>query len=181
MKAQKFTLLIVDDDETDRFFFERAFQKLGPYYRIHTLSNGDEAVAYITGQGKYADRALFQFPSYILTDLRMAPGDGFSLLSFIKRNRALSIIPVVMLSSSEDTDDIRQAYLLGASSFFSKPSSPAQLTALIRSIHEYWSRCQVPAVDKDGYALMTDSTGKAGEPYPKPLLPSSPLNFLFGN
>jgi CheY-like chemotaxis protein len=168
MKAQKFSLLIVDDDENDRFLLERAFQRLGPYYRIHALSSGDEAVAYIQGEGKFGDRKEYQFPSYIMTDLKMFPKDGFFLLNFIKKNPALSIIPVVMLSSSQDLDDIRHAYLLGASSYFTKPSAPDELATLISSIHHYWSLCQVPAVDGDGYALMTDSYGKAGEHYPKP-------------
>ena len=51
MKAQKFSLLIVDDDEHDRFFLERAFQKLGAYYRIHALTDGSEAIAFIKGEG----------------------------------------------------------------------------------------------------------------------------------
>jgi CheY-like chemotaxis protein len=169
MKAQKFSLLIVDDDEHDRFFLERAFQKLGAYYRIHALTDGYEAIDYIKGEGKYEDRTEFQFPSYITTDLKMTPGDGFLLLDFIKKHPALSIIPIVMLSGSQDPDDIRHSYLLGASSFFTKPGDSAELTALIKSIHEYWSQCQVPAVNEEGYALKTDSTGKAGEPYPKPI------------
>jgi CheY-like chemotaxis protein len=168
MKAQKFSLLIVDDDKHDRFFLERAFQKLGAYYRIHALTDGSEAIAFIRGEGKYEDRTEFQFPSYIITDLKMSPGDGFTLLDFIKKNPALSIIPVVMLSSSSDPDDIRHAYLLGASSYFTKPSDHGQLTELIKSIHDYWSKCQVPAVNDEGYAIITNSIGKAGEPYPKP-------------
>lgn len=174
MKAQKYSLLIVDDSEHDRFFLERAFQKLGPHYRIHALTSGNEAINYIKGEGKFVDRTEFQFPSYIITDLKMSPGDGFHLLSFIKKHPALSIIPIVMLSDSGDPDDIRHAYLLGASSYFTKPSNPADLTFLIKSIHEYWAKCQVPAVDKEGYALATNSTGKAGEPYPKPTKATAP-------
>jgi CheY-like chemotaxis protein len=168
MKAQKFSLLIVDDDEDDRFFLEKAFHALGPHYQIHAITDGDEAIAYIQGLGKYRNREDFQFPSYIITDLKMSPGNGFDLLNFIKKNPALSIIPVVMLSSSCDPDDVRHAYLLGASSFFTKPSSSAQLGSLVKSIHEYWSQCQVPAVDEEGFAVQTNSKGKAGEPFPKP-------------
>jgi CheY-like chemotaxis protein len=168
MKANKFTLLIVDDDESDRFLMERAFQTLGTHYRIHTVESGDEAVAYINGSGKFNDRKIYQFPSYIITDLKMYPGDGFTLLQHIKKHPALSIIPVVMLSGSGDADDIRHAYLLGASSYFTKPGSPDALRALLRKIHDYWVECQVPAVDEDGYALMTSSVGKAGERFIKP-------------
>ncbi len=169
MKAQKFTLLIVDDDEHDRFFLEKGFQKLGFQYRIHSMSDADQAIAYIKGEGKYEDRQQYQFPSYIITDLKMVPRDGFHLLEFIKKNPALSIIPVVMLSSSQDPDDIRHAYLLGASSYFTKPSDPEALTLLLKKIHEYWAECQVPAVDIDGYAIMTNSSGKPGGRYNKPV------------
>jgi CheY-like chemotaxis protein len=169
MKAQKFTLLIVDDDANDRFFLERAFHKLGFQYRIHALADADEAIAYIKGDGKYEDRQQYQFPSYIITDLKMFPKDGFHLLDYIKKHPALSIIPVVMLSSSCDPDDIRHAYLLGASSFFTKPQDQEALSLLLKKVHEYWAECQVPAVDGDGYALMTNSYGKAGDRYDKPV------------
>jgi CheY-like chemotaxis protein len=169
MKAQKFTLLIVDDDENDRFFLQKTFHKLGKEYRIHAMSDAEEAIAYIKGNGKYADRKEFQFPSYIITDLKMSPKDGFHLLDYIKKHRALSIIPVVMLSGSDDTDDIRHAYLLGASSYFTKPRDLDGLGILVGKIHEYWAQCQVPAVDEDGFALMTNSQGKAGERYGKPV------------
>ena len=168
MKAQKFTLLIVDDDKNDRFFIEAAFHKLGVQYRIHAMSDADEAIAYIKGEGKYEDRKQYQFPSYIITDLKMFPKDGFYLLDYIKKHPAISIIPVVMLSSSDDPDDIRHAYLLGASSFFTKPGDTNSLTILLKKIHEYWADCQVPAVDTDGYALMTNSYGKLGDRYAKP-------------
>ena len=168
MKAQKFTLLMVDDDANDRFFLQTVFQSLDGRYRVQGLSSGNEAIAYLKGEGRFHDRDEFQFPSYIITDLKMPDGDGFHLLEFIKKNPALSIIPVVMLSGSQDPDDIRHAYLLGASSFFSKPLSTQELRNLITSIHGYWAQCEVPAVDEDGYAILTDSTGRAGERYLKP-------------
>jgi CheY-like chemotaxis protein len=178
MRANKFTLLIVDDDENDRFFLEKTFHKLGTEYRIHAMSDAEQAVAYIKGEGKYADRNEYQFPSYIITDLKMAPRDGFYLLDYIKKHPALSIIPVVMLSSSEDCDDIRHAYLLGASSYFTKARDLDSLTKLLKKIHEYWAECQVPAVDQDGYALMTNSHGKAGEQYCKPVRPEEDTEFI---
>jgi CheY-like chemotaxis protein len=168
MKAKKYTLLIVDDDEDQRFLAQITFEALATKYKVQLAANGDEAIAYLQGKGAFADRKKFEFPSYILTDLKMGPGDGFHLLEFIKKHPALSIIPVVMLSASDDTDDIRQAYLLGASSFFVKPSSLAEFKALLRKIHEYWTECEVPEVDKEGYAVATNSTGRLGARYKKP-------------
>jgi len=168
MKAQKHTLLIIDDDEDQRFFCKRAFEALGTEYKVQLASNGNEAIDYLQGQGKYADRTAYEFPSYILTDLQMPDGDGFAVLEFIKKNPALSIIPVVMLSTSQDQDDIRHAYLLGASSYFVTPPSVEGLKKLLKNIHNYWVECEVRQVDTEGYALATESRGKPGARFPKP-------------
>jgi CheY-like chemotaxis protein len=168
MKAQKFTLLIVDDNEDDRFFLERALLKASNQYRIHHIESGAKAVAYLKGEGIYADRKRYQFPSYIIVDLKMNLGDGFQVLDHVKRNPALSIIPVVMFSASDDEDDIRQAYLLGASSYFVKPAGSEELDDLVLALHKYWTYCHVPEVDEDGYALMTDSKGKRGARFTRP-------------
>jgi CheY-like chemotaxis protein len=98
----------------------------------------------------------------------MSPGDGFHILEFIKEHPALSVIPVVMLTTSDDPDDIRQSYLLGASSYFTKPQDQQGLRDLLKKIHEYWAECEVPEVDEAGYAVKTDSRGKAGARYKKP-------------
>lgn len=168
MKASKYTLLIVDDDEDQRFFYKKSFERLGTKYKVQLAWSGDEALAYLKGEGKFADRSQFEFPSYVLTDLNMKPGDGFDVLQFLKNNPALSVIPVVMLSSSEDHDDIRQAYLLGVSSYFVKPSDIDDLKRLLKKIHDYWTECEVPQVDAEGYALKTNSTGRPGARFRKP-------------
>jgi CheY-like chemotaxis protein len=134
--------------------------------------SGQEAIDYIQGAGKYTDRKTHPFPSYIITDLKMGDRDGLHVLEFIKKNPARSIIPVVMLSGSADPDDVRHAYLLGASSYFVKPSQPEALQSLVKAIHEYWSRCAVPEVDEDGFAIPTDSVGKPGQRYSKPTRPA---------
>ena len=168
MKATKYTLLIVDDDEDQRLIFKKTFQALGTKYKVQLAGSGDEAMAYLKGEGKYKDRAKFEFPSYVITDLNMSPGDGFHILDFLKDHPALSVIPVVMLSTSDDPDDIRQAYLLGASSYFVKPVGLESLKELLRKIHEYWAECEVPEVDAEGYAVETESKGRLGARYKKP-------------
>ena len=168
MKAQKFTLLIVDDDENERFLAKETFKSLSTNYKIQLAANGDEAIAYLKGEGKLADRKKFEFPSYIITDLQMDPGDGFHVLEFLKNHPALSLIPAVMLSNSQDSDDIRQAYLLGVSSYLVKPPTLAGLKTLFRKIHDYWAECEVPEVDLDGFALATNDRGRLGARYKKP-------------
>ena len=168
MKATKHTLLIVDDDEDQRLIFQRTFEGLGTKYKVQVAGSGSEALAYSKGEGKYADRKKFEFPSYVITDLNMSPGDGFQVLEFLKGTPALSVIPVVMLSTSDDSDDIRQAYLLGASSYFVKPPGVQSLKELLKKIHDYWMECEVPEVDAEGYAVETNSRGRLGARYKKP-------------
>jgi CheY-like chemotaxis protein len=156
-------LLIVDDEENDRFLLKRAFEKLKVGYRIHALENGGEALALIKGEGKYADRKVYPFPSFILTDLKMPGGDGFEILSYLKKHPEILVVPVVMLSGSDDPDDVRRAYLLGASSFIVKPHGLNALEGIVQKLHYYWSECEVPLVDESGHALVTVSKGKVGE------------------
>lgn len=156
-------LLIVDDDKADRFLLQRAFEKLNVGYRIHALENGGEALALIKGEGIYQDRKAYPFPSFILTDLKMPGGDGFEILSYLKQHPEILVVPVVMLSGSDDPDDVRQAYLLGVSSFIVKPHGIDSLEGIVQKLHYYWSECEVPLVDEAGHAVATSSKGKAGE------------------
>lgn len=153
-------LLIVDDDDNDRFFLKRAFENLNVGYRIHPLRSGREAVDFIKGEGGYADRKAFPFPTFVLTDLKMPDGDGFDILSYLKQHPELLIVPVVMLSGSDDPDDVRQAYLLGASSFIVKPPALEELQGIVQKLHYYWSECELPSVDEFGRAVSTKSDGK---------------------
>jgi len=168
MKTRNSTLLIVDDDADQLFLFTHTFEKMRTRYTVQLAASGEEAVSYLTALGPFADRQQFQFPTYILTDQRMHPGDGFAILEFLRTNPALSVVPVIVLSSSDDCDDIRRAYLLGASSYFIKPLDLLGLGELLRSIREYWTQCEVPQVDIHGNALPTHSAGKHGARYAPP-------------
>lgn len=160
-------LLIVEDDDNDRFLIQRAFEKLNVGYRIQPVKSGHEALALIKGERIYADRKKYPFPSFILTDLKMPEGDGFEVLSYLKDHPEIQIVPVVMLSGSDDPDDVRQAYLLGASSFIVKPHGVDELDGIVQKLHYYWSECEVPLVDESGHAVATKSTGKIGERFNK--------------
>jgi CheY-like chemotaxis protein len=165
-------LLIVDDDKNDRVLLQRAFEKLNVGYQIHPLQSGNEALAFIKGEGFYADRKAYPFPTFILTDLKMPGGDGFEILNYLKQHPEILIVPVVMLSGSDDPDDVRQAYLLGASSFIVKPQGFHELEAIVQKLHYYWSECEVPLVDQSGHAVVTNPTGKLSERFSKPIKPS---------
>jgi CheY-like chemotaxis protein len=161
------TILVIDDNEDDQTFIVRAFRKIGVTDPIQVISGGNEAIAYMKGEGKYADRAKFAYPTFIMTDLKMPQGDGFAVLYFLKSNPDWAVIPTVVFSASSDLDDIKKSYLLGASSYHLKPHSPEKLQEQVAVLYAYWVTCEVPVVDSTGKQLPTDSTGKLGERFRK--------------
>jgi CheY-like chemotaxis protein len=168
MRKYYATILVAEDNANDRLFIERGFRKIGVKGPIHLVSSGDEAIAYMKGEGRYSDRAQFAYPSFVMTDLKMPQGDGFSVLDFLKRNPAWAVIPTVVLSASADPDDIKKAYMLGASSYHCKPNALDGLNKLLSVVHDYWMTCEVPEVDETGKQLETNSEGKLGERFPEP-------------
>ncbi len=162
MKKYNATILLVDDDTTFLTFVERAFRQNGVTSPIHQVQNGAEAIAYMMGIGKYADRKTYEYPTFVMTDLKMPLADGFAVLQHLKGNPEWAIIPTVVFSSSSDLDDIKKSYMLGASSFHVKPLSMAKLREHLDILHKYWMTCETPEVDLSGRQLQTDSTGKLG-------------------
>jgi CheY-like chemotaxis protein len=147
---------------------EESFRAIGVTDPIHTVNGGKEAIAYMMGEGKYADRGIYAYPTFITIDLKMPGSDGFAVLEFLKKNPAWAIIPTVILTSSRDLDDIKKAYMLGASSYHVKPDSLPDLRRQLKVLHDYWMTCEVPEVDITGHQLPTDSKGKLGERFAQP-------------
>ena len=154
--------MVVEDDPNDQFLIEQAFRKIGVKDPIQIVGSGDEAIAYMMGEGKYSDRVKYAYPTFIMTDLKMPKGDGFSVLEFLKGNPQWKVIPTIVLSGSADLDDIKKSYMLGASSYHIKPHSQQELRNQLKVINDYWMTCQVPEVDLTGKQLITDSEGKLG-------------------
>jgi CheY-like chemotaxis protein len=167
MKKLHPTILVVDDCADDQFLIERAFRKTGVTDPIHLVSDGEEAISYMMGDGKYADRETYAYPTFILCDLKMPRKDGFAVLEFLKSNSEWAVIPTIIFSASCDLDDIKKAYMLGASSYHVKPRTHGALLHQILVLHAYWMTCEVPEVDRSGRQLRTESSGKLGERFPQ--------------
>jgi CheY-like chemotaxis protein len=167
MKKRESTILVVDDDPNDLFLIERAFRAIGVKGPIHTVIGGLEALAYIMGEGEFVDRDVYAYPTFIMTDLKMPGADGFAVLEHLKKNPEWAVIPTVVFSSSNDRDDIKKSYMLGASSYHVKPNSSAELRRQLKVLHDYWMTCEVPEVDRTGRQLHTESHGKLGERFPQ--------------
>jgi len=156
------TILVVDDDANDLILLQWAFEAAGVASGIHTVNGGTEAIAYLSGQGKYSDRSVYGYPDFVITDLKMPDGDGFAILEHFNRNPDWAVVATVVLSGSADNDDIKKAYRLGASSYHVKPSSPTALRTLVKALLDYWLLCDVPERDRRGKQVETESSHKLG-------------------
>lgn len=168
MRTYHATILIVEDNPSDHLLIREAFKFIGVTDPIQIVSSGNEAIAYMKGDGKFSDRTTYAYPTFIVTDLKMPDGDGFTVLEFLKRNPEWAIIPTVVLSSSTDLDDIKKSYMLGASSYHLKQHNFEAYCKQLEIFHAYWMTCQTPQVNSAGKILATDSTGKLGERIPQP-------------
>jgi CheY-like chemotaxis protein len=173
MKKYHATVMVIEDDPNDQVLIVKAFRTIGMTDPIQVVSDGVEAIAYMMGEGKYADRQKYTYPTFIITDLKMPRADGFAVLEFLKSNPDWKVIPTIVLSASSDLDDIKKSYMLGASSYHVKPQSPEELRNQLAVINAYWMTCQVPEVDISGKQLVTESAGKLGERFPQADDPAS--------
>jgi len=144
-------ILLVEDREDDVLLLRRSFQKAGISNPIQVARNGEEAVSYLGGTGKYSNRAEFPLPDLILLDLKMPKVDGFEVLRWIRTQPELSGMRVVVLSSSESIRDVNLAYALGANSFLVKPADFNDYVELSGFINDYWFvLSKTPQVSRSG-------------------------------
>lgn len=161
-------ILLVDDDPAQQFLTQRSLDKsITRSSTVQVVNSGKEAIAYMIGEGTYADRDLHPFPTLVITDLNMPNGDGFELLQFMQSNQEWGVVPRIMFSSSDDDDDVRTAYLLGASAYHMKTMGGA-LDECMRQIISYWTSTQMPPVDENGRLMVTSSAGKTGRRFEQP-------------
>ena len=167
MKKREPTILIVEDDPNDQFMLTRWFKKTGVTTPMHVVNNGLEAIAYMMGEGEYANREAYCYPTFYHDRSENARSRRFRGLEFLKKNPQWAVIPTIVFSASTDLDDIKKAYMLGASSYHVKPTAPEALLHQLQVLHAYWITCEVPQVDSTGKQLHTNSRGKLGERFPQ--------------
>jgi CheY-like chemotaxis protein len=149
MDQQSFTVLLVEDDLNDIFLVKRAFKMARIKNPLQIVTDGQEAISYLRGDGKYADRSAHPLPKLIVMDIRMPRRSGFEVLEWVKDcSKPLHRIPVVIVSSSEDPADINRAYELGANAYMVKPVQFRAVEHLFESITHYWGlECAKPELE----------------------------------
>ena len=131
------TILQVEDDSNDVFFFQRAMKKAGVPNPIQVARDGQDAIDYLQGAGKFADRTQFPLPGLVLLDLKLPYVMGLDVLKWIRQQPEVATI-VILLSSSAAKTDIAAAYRLGANGFLVKPPEAGQLLNMTIAIKDYW-------------------------------------------
>ena len=139
------TILLVEDSEDDIFFFLHTAKKSRITNPVQVVKDGQEAIDYLKGDGRFSDRTQYPLPSLILLDLNLPLRQGLSILRWIREQPAFELIIVLVLTSSSSEKDIHEAYQLGANSYLLKPSDPPRLGDLLNLINDYWlSANQLP-------------------------------------
>ncbi len=131
-------VLYAEDDENDAFLIRRAFRQAEIINPLVTVSDGNTAIAYLSGKENYAKREEHPLPSLVLLDLKMPGKSGLEVLEWIQNQPTISTVPVLMLTSSSQEKDVRQAYLLGANGYLLKPSTPDGMFSLAKAIKDFW-------------------------------------------
>lgn len=131
-------ILLVEDNQSDAELTIRALKKSCSIHGLLHLQNGEEALEYIFAFGKYANRVLVHWPKLILIDLKMPKVNGLEVLNRIKNDNRTKCIPVVMLTSSKEDNDVRDSYNLGVNSYVVKPVSFENFSKTVAEIGAYW-------------------------------------------
>jgi CheY-like chemotaxis protein len=132
------TILLVEDDEDQIFFFERSLRNAGVLCPLKIVRDGEEAINYLTGHGPFADRERFPKPAVVLLDIKLPKVTGLEVLEWIQQNPDVRSFVVIICSSSALQSDIQSAYRLGASSYIVKPGTVDDQNAMAHSFKKWW-------------------------------------------
>jgi CheY-like chemotaxis protein len=138
-RGKPVTILLADDDEEDRELTRDALQDARLANEMRFAVDGQDLMDYLKREGAYADPSVdAPRPGIILLDLNMPKKDGREALAEIKADPDLRRIPIVVLTTSKDEEDVFRTYDLGVSSFITKPVTFAGLVDVMRTWTRYW-------------------------------------------
>jgi CheY-like chemotaxis protein len=132
-------ILLAEDDANDVLLIQRAFQKAGFQNSLQVVCDGEKAIEYLSGAGDYSDRKRFPLPFLLLLDLKMPGTGGFEVLQWVRADRGLKRLLVIVLTSSNLQSDVDRAYDLGANSYLVKPVEFQEMVNMIQRFEMYWT------------------------------------------
>ena len=138
MKEKPAHILLVEDNRMDVELTLDAFREARLLNTVHVSPTGQDALDYLFGRDRYADRDAHPMPSLVLLDLKLPGIDGFDVLREVKSTPILKRLPVIVLTSSREEGDRALTYDIGANSYIVKPLSFAGFLDVVRQIEGYW-------------------------------------------
>ena len=156
-------LLIVEDDTDALFLLKRAFLKVGLSVPLRVAVDGEDAVAYLSGRGVYADRTSNPLPCLVLLNLKLPKKSGLEVLEWMRQQPRLRRIPVVIVTTSGEERDRKRALELGAREYYIKPIDSSGLLRLAKKVHTY-TRLFCARIVKSMMEQDPDQTGAPPPP-----------------
>jgi CheY-like chemotaxis protein len=159
-RARPITILMADDDADDRMMTKEAFEENHLANDLRFVQNGVELMDYLKRRGQYSDPSTSPRPGLILLDLNMPKKDGREALEEIKQDPTLRSIPVVVLTTSKEEEDIHRSYQLHVNSYITKPVTFEALVVVVKTLGKYW--LEIVRLPQDGnggrHAELDEST-----------------------
>jgi CheY-like chemotaxis protein len=131
-------ILQVENDQDDVFFMKRALQKADLIHQIVSVSDGDQAISYLTGKPPYDNRSKYPIPAVVLLDLNMPRVSGLGFLAWLRGHEQFKSLPVAILSSSPAEVDMHTAEKLGALHYYVKPVNSTDLINILQDVDKRW-------------------------------------------
>jgi len=132
------TILLVEDEVNDVLLITKTLNKAGVNSLIQVARDGQEALDYLTGEGQFVNREKYPLPCLVLLDLKLPRVMGLEVLRRLDQRRNFRRLVVIVLTSSQQPEDIDTAYDLGAKAYLVKPSGIDQLEPMARAIKDFW-------------------------------------------
>ena len=131
-------IFLVEDNEDDVFLMQRALKAAEISNPLCVVEDGQSAIDYLSGSGEYANRSRFPIPGIVFLDLKLPILRGHDVLAWIRKQPELENLVVIVLTSSNEPQDLKEAYRLGANSYIVKPPTADQLIELTKAFSWYW-------------------------------------------
>lgn len=151
MSVEEKIILLVEDNPDDEALAIRALKKNNILNKVVVARDGQEALDYLMGQGEYQDLSPGSSPAVVLLDLKLPKVSGLEVLERVRNDRATKLLPIVVLTSSREEEDIIRSYELGANSYVRKPVDFTEFAEAVKQLGLYW-------------LLINEAPGSKGSP-----------------
>lgn len=144
--GESIDILLIEDDRGDIRLIQEAFEITESTLSIHPVTSGEDAIAFLRQHAAERSRSL---PDLVLLDLDLAGDDAYAVLEAIRNDHLLALLPVLMLTSSEDSEDVQRCHNVTANAYLKKPDDPGEFVSVVNALEEFWfERVQLPPISQ---------------------------------